>query len=42
LFIKTEERILKISDAYPMAIAFLLFYAVGKPPKLVIEKQKKE
>jgi hypothetical protein len=40
LFIKTPKRILEISDVYIMALSFLIFFAVGKIFKAVIEKQK--
>lgn len=39
LFIKTQRRILEISDAYVMALSFLIFFAVGKIVKAVVEKQ---
>ena len=38
LFIQTPKRILEISDAYVMALSFLIFFAVGKIFKAVIEK----
>lgn len=40
LFVKTPKRILEINDAYIMALSFLIFFAVGKIVKAVIEKQK--
>ena len=45
LFITTPKRVLKINDAYIMALSFLIFFAVGRifkaVIKSVIEKQKK-
>ena len=39
LFIRTPNRELEISDAYIVALTFLVSFAVGKIVKLVIEKQ---
>ena len=42
LFIRTPKRILEISDAYIMALSFLIFFAAGKILKAVIEKQERK
>ncbi len=42
LFLKTHKRTLEISDAYIMALSFLIFFAVGKVVKAVIEKQNQK
>lgn len=42
LFITTQKRILEINDAYVMALSFLIFFAVGKIVKGVVEKQKRK
>lgn len=42
LFIKTQKRLLEISDAYVMALSFLIFFAVGKIVKAVVDKQKRK
>lgn len=42
LFIRTPRRIFEISDAYVMALTFLIFFAVGKIFKAVVEKQKRK
>lgn len=42
LFIRTHKRILEINDAYIMALSFLIFFAVGKIVKAVVEKQKRK
>ena len=43
LFIRTQKRVLEISDAYVMALSFLIFFAVGKIVKAVfVEKQKRK
>jgi hypothetical protein len=41
LFIKTSKRVLEINELYIMALSFLIFFAVGKIVKAVVEKQKK-
>jgi hypothetical protein len=41
LFIRTPKRVLEINDAYIMALSFLIFVAVGKIVKAVVEKQKR-
>lgn len=40
LFIQTPKGTLAISDPYIMALTFLIFFAVGKIFKAVIEKQE--
>lgn len=42
LFITTPKRTLEINDAYIMALSFLIFFAVGKIVKAVVEKQKRK
>ena len=42
LFIRTQKRILEISDAYVMALSFLIFFVVGRIVKAVVEKQKRK
>ena len=42
LFIQTPRQILAISDAYIMALSFLIFFAVGRIVKAVVEKQKRK
>ena len=42
LFIQTQKRVLEISDAYVMALSFLIFFAVGKIVKAVVEKLKRK
>ena len=42
LFIRTPNRVLEISDAYVMALSFLIFFSVGKIVKAVVEKQKRK
>ena len=42
LFIRTQKRLLEISDAYVMALSFLIFFAVGKIFQAVVEKQKRK
>lgn len=42
LFITTPKRQFEIHDAYPMALCFLISFAVGKIVKAVIEKQKRK
>ena len=42
LFIKTPKRILEISDAYIMALSFLIFFAIGKIVKAIVKKQKQK
>ncbi len=39
LFIETPKRIYEISDIYVMALTFILFFAVTKITKAVVEKQ---
>ena len=41
LFIQTPKRLLEISDAYVMALAFLISFSVTKVLKAFFEKQKK-
>lgn len=41
LFLTTHKRQLAIDDAYVAALSFLVFFAVGKIVKAVIEKQKR-
>ena len=41
LFITTPNRRLEISDAYVMALSFLIFFAVGKIVKEVVKKLKR-
>jgi len=38
-FIQTPKRVLEIGDADVMALSFLIFFAVDKIVKAVIEKQ---
>ncbi len=40
LFISTRTRLYEVSDAYVMALSFLIFFAVGKIVKAVLEKIK--
>lgn len=40
LFIRTHKRVLEINDTYIMRLSFLIFFAVGKIVKVVVEKQK--
>ena len=42
LFITTHKRTLEISDAYIMALTFMISFGVGKIFKAVIEKQKRK
>lgn len=42
LFLRTQNRLFEISDAYVMALSFLIFFAVGKIVKAVVEKQKQK
>lgn len=39
LFIKTPKRLLEIDDAYVMALTFLIFFAVGRIVKSVLERR---
>ena len=42
LFIKTPKRLLEINDLYVMVLSFLIFFAVGKIVKGVIEKLERK
>ena len=42
LFIQTQKRTLEISDAYVMALSFLILFAVGRIVKAVVDKQKRK
>ena len=42
LFIETPKRKLEINEAYVMAVTFLIFFAVGKIFKSVVEKHKRK
>jgi hypothetical protein len=42
LFIQTPKRVLAISDAYVMALSFLLSYAIVRIAKSAIEKQQQK
>ncbi len=42
LFIRTPNRIVAISDAYVMALAFIISFTVTKVVKAVIEKQRQK
>jgi len=42
LFIQRNNRLWEISDAYVMALSFLIFFAVGKIVKAVVERQKRK
>ena len=42
LFIRTHKRVLEINDLYVMTLSFLIFFAVGKIVKAVVEKQKQK
>ena len=42
LFIRTDRRTLEISDAYVMALGFLIGVAIGKIIKAVVEKKKRK
>ena len=42
LFIQIQKRRLEISEAYVMALSFLILFAVGRIIKAVIEKQKRK
>jgi hypothetical protein len=42
LFISMPKREYEISDLYVMALSFLIFFAVGKIVKSVVEKQQRQ
>ena len=42
LFVQTQKRGLEISDAYVMALSFLIFFAVGRIVKAVVDKKKRK